>query len=156
MRTEKVKKLTNVAFASVCSLLSLTYTAYGAPQTNGSKASSNIKSAKLKGSVSKQVNAADKLMQAGKYNAAEQLYHEAINANTKDLSAIVGYGLALSKQFKLTRAEEEFDRALKLDPNDVVARCGKATVLLNRLQSSSMTVQRNRAATLQAAESEAK
>lgn len=157
MRTEKVKKLTNVAFASVCTLLSVTYTAYGATHTKqGAKASSNIKSDRLKGSVSRQVNAADKLMQSGKYSEAEQLYHDAINANSKDLSAIVGYGLSLSKQFKLTRAEEEFDRALKLDPDDVVARCGKATVLLNRLQSSSMTVQRNRAATLQSAESEAK
>jgi tetratricopeptide (TPR) repeat protein len=157
MFNPKAKKLTSAAIASICSLLSLTYTAHGAQVSKtATKIKPSAANAKLKGLVSKQINAADKLMQAGKYAEAEQIYHDAINENSKDTSAIVGYGMSLSKQFKLTRADEEFDRALKLDPQDVLAHCGKATVSLSRLQSSSLSVQKNRAATLSSAEAEAK
>ena len=145
-------RLTGAAIAAICSLLASTNTADGA---RGSKLSANIKPSRLKGTVTKQVNAADKLMLSGHYAEAEQLYHDAINSDSKDLSAIDGYAMSLSKQFKLDRAEQEFDRALKVDPEDVLAHCGKAMVSINRLQSSSLSVQKNRAATLSSAEAEA-
>lgn len=96
----------------------------------------------------------DQLMSKGKYAEAADLYKEAIRANSKNVPAYVGLGNALAKQFKLDGANEQFEKALALDPRNAMALTGKALVEFNRLQSSSNTVIKNKEATLKNAESE--
>jgi len=94
--------------------------------------------------VKRQLAAAGDLMVAGKYAEAADLYRQLLNLNSRNPDALAGLGLALGRQFKLDAADEQFDRLLKLDPNNAVAHCGKAMVILNRLQSSNETVIKNR------------
>jgi tetratricopeptide (TPR) repeat protein len=108
----------------------------------------------LKAQVSREVAQADQLLMKGKYTEAEELYHNALNSNSKDIQARVGYGLALSRGFKLDRAEEEFNKALKLDSRNAMAHCGKAALILNRLQSSNQTIRTSREAMLKQAGAE--
>jgi tetratricopeptide (TPR) repeat protein len=96
------------------------------------------------GRINQDVVDADKLLAKGKYADAEDLYHKALNANSKDISARVGYGMTLTKRFKLDRGQEELDTALKQDPHNALAHCGKALIALYKIQSSSLTVQKNR------------
>lgn len=63
-----------------------------------------------------------------------------------------GLGTALAKQFKLDGADELFDRVLASNPNNALAYAGKATVILNHLQSSSGTIRANKESMLQQAE----
>ncbi len=114
------------------------------------------KSKVMKAKVERDVAMADSLMLKGKYSDAADLYRQAINRNSKNVPAIVGLGMALGKQFKLDGAEEQFDKALSLDSHNAMAHAGKAMVLVNRLQSSSMTVSKSRDSMLQQAESECK
>lgn len=111
---------------------------------------------KLKGQIARDVMEADDLMGKGKFEQASERYKEAITRNDKNVPAIVGYGLSLSKQFKLDAAEEQFDKALQLDPANAIAHVGKASVLLNRLNSSSKTVKDQRDSMLKQAETEAR
>ncbi len=60
--------------------------------------------------------------------------------------------MALAKQFKLDGADDLFDRVLKQDPNNAQSYAGKATVLLNRLQSSSGSIRSQRDSILKQAE----
>ncbi len=106
----------------------------------------------LKGRVERDVAMADQLMLKGKYADAADLYKQAANRNPKNLPVLLGLGLALAKQFKLDGAGEQFDKVLAIDPNNALAQCGRATVLLNRLQSSSATILRNKDAILKQAE----
>jgi tetratricopeptide (TPR) repeat protein len=108
----------------------------------------------LHGHVSRMVSQADALMRINKYEQAEQLYHEALNRNKNDISARAGLGMSLAKNFKLDRADEEFDKVLKLDAENPVALCGKAIVTINRLQSSSTTWSKNKAGLLKDAEAD--
>jgi tetratricopeptide (TPR) repeat protein len=108
----------------------------------------------LKGRIDRDVAMGDELMLKGKYADAAELYRQAINRNSKDVAAVVGLGMALGKQFKLDGAQEQFDKALELDPNNAMAHSGMGMVLLNRLQSSSMTYARNRDSMLKQAETE--
>lgn len=108
----------------------------------------------LKGRIDRDVAMGDELMLKGKYADAADLYREAINRNSKNVPAIVGLGMALGKQFKLDGAQEQFDKALELDPNNAMAHSGLGMVALNRLQSSSMTYARNRDSMLKQAETE--
>jgi superkiller protein 3 len=108
----------------------------------------------LKGRVDRDVAMGDELMLKGKYADAADFYRQAINRNSKDVAAIVGLGMALGKQFKLDGAQEQFDKALELDSNNPMAHAGMGMVLLNRLQSSSMTYARNRDSMLKQAETE--
>lgn len=110
----------------------------------------------IKAKIERDVMMADDLMAKGKYADAAELYRQAINRNTKNVQAISGLGMALGRQFKLDGAMEQFDKALELDPKNALAHCGKAMCLLNRLQSSSMTIQKNRDSLLKQAEQEAK
>lgn len=112
------------------------------------------KNSKLRGQIARDVMEADELMGKGKFDQAGERYKDAINRNDKNVPAIVGYGLSLSKQFKLDAAEEQFDKALKIDPANAVAHVGKASVLLNRLNSSSMTIRTQRDSMLKSAENE--
>lgn len=108
----------------------------------------------LHGHVSRQVLQADELLKNNKFDQAEALYHDALNKNKNDLSARVGLGMIYAKTFRLDRADEEFDKALKVDPENPIAHCGKAITAVNRLQSSSLTVSRTKASALAQAESE--
>jgi Tfp pilus assembly protein PilF len=108
----------------------------------------------LHGRVSREVVQADELMKNDKFDQAENLYHDALNRNKNDISARVGLGMAYAKTFKLDRADEELDKALKLDPQNPIAHCGKAMVIVNRLQSSSTAWSKNKAALLAQAQAE--
>src|SRR4029434_4034487 len=76
--------------------------------------------------------------------------------NPKNVPVLLGLGMALAKQFKLDGAEEQFYKVLPRDANNSMARSGKATVLINRLQSSSATILRNKEGILKQAEEECK
>lgn len=108
-------------------------------------------SAELKGSIRKDLNAAADLMMDGKYSEAADLYRSILNKNSKETNALAGLGMALGRQFKLDAADEQFELLLTIDPNNPVAHCGKAMVLLNRLQSSNNTVIKSRTAILKEA-----
>lgn len=81
---------------------------------------------------------ANQLMIRGKVAEAAHFYRKTLNRNPKDIAALNGLGMALGKQFKLDSADEQFDKALKLDAKNALAHCGKSMVLLRRLQSSSL------------------
>jgi tetratricopeptide (TPR) repeat protein len=108
----------------------------------------------LKAKLVREVVMGDQLMSKGKYSEAADLYKEAVKANPKNPAGYVGLGTALAKQFKLDGANEQFDKALALDPKNAMALSGKAMVDFNRLQSSSNTVIRSKDAILKNAESE--
>ncbi len=109
---------------------------------------------KLKGKVSKDIMEADDLLSKGDWNKAADAYHNAMNRDQKNPAAVAGYGMALGKQYKLDAAEEQFNKALELDPTNAVAHAGKALVLMNRLSSSNMTIRAQRDSILKQAENE--
>lgn len=106
----------------------------------------------LSGRVKHDIMPAEKLLSQGKYADAEGMFRELIVNNPADIAATIGLGTALAKQFKLDGADELFDRVLASDPNNALAYAGKATVILNRLQSSSGTIRANKESMLQQAE----
>lgn len=108
-----------------------------------------------KGGVSSGVALADKMMAKGKYSDANNYYQAALKRNPHDVNAHVGYGMALAKQFKVDGADEQFNKALASDPNNPGAHAGKALNMLNRLQSSSNTIRKNKDQILNDAMSEA-
>lgn len=140
------------------SLLLLSNQAFaGTPPKSTKLTNSNFQQAgkkKFKVKIQRDVAMADELMLKGKYKEASDLYRQAINRNSKDVYAVTGLGMALAKQFKLDAAEEQFDKALAMDDKNATAHCGKAIVLMNRLQSSSLTIQRQRDSILKQAEAE--
>ena len=77
-------------------------------------------------------NFGDDAMLKGKYDAAADYYHQAINKDSKDAQAYAGYGAALAKQFKLDAAEEQLNKAIELDANNAAAYSAKAMVALDR------------------------
>jgi tetratricopeptide (TPR) repeat protein len=109
---------------------------------------------KLKGHIEREVMEAEDLMSKRDYAAAADRYHDAIQKNTKNPSAYAGYGMALGKQFKLDAADEQFDKALKLDASNPAAHVGKAMIAMNRLQTSNVSVLKQRDQLLKQAESE--
>jgi len=148
----KTRTLT-LAVVAIASSLSLFVPVPGDAQTTRIAA----KDKKLiKGKIERDVMMADELMLKGKYADAADLYRQALGRNTKNVPAMVGLGMALGKQFKLDGAEEQFDKALTLQPGNALAHSGKAMVLLNRLQSSSATIIKQRDSMLKAAENECK
>ncbi len=108
----------------------------------------------FKGKVSAADAKGEQALLAGKYSDAADIFKKALNSNSKDVAALCGLGFALGIQFKLDGAAQQFDKALKVDPNYPLAHVGKAYVMFNRLQSSSMTVINQKNSTLAAAESE--
>lgn len=110
----------------------------------------------LKIKIDREVVMADDLMLKGRYGDAADLYRSVANRTPQSVPAVVGWGMALAKQFKLDGANEQFDKALKLDPRNAMAHSGKAMVMFNRLQSSSNTVIKNRDTLLKGAEEECK
>lgn len=108
-----------------------------------------------KGTVSVSVASADRMMMKGKYAEAATFYQSALKRNPKDTNANIGYGMALTKQFKIDGADDQFNKALARDPKNPGALAGKALNALNRLQSSSNTIRKNRDAALKDAEAQA-
>ncbi len=106
----------------------------------------------LKGKLSSDVVAAEKLLLDGKYAKAQDAFRGAVNKNSRDTAALTGLGFALVQQYKLDAADEQFGRALKVDPKTPLAMVGQSMVKLYRLQSSSMTVISQRQGTLNSAE----
>ncbi len=109
---------------------------------------------KLKGKVSRDILEADDLLSKGDWSKAADAYHNVMKRDAKNPAAFAGYGMALGKQFKLDAAEEQFNKALELDPTNAVAHAGKALVLMNRLASSNMTIRQQRDSILKQAENE--
>lgn len=99
---------------------------------------------------------AEDLLSQGKYSDAEEMFRQILVANPQDVNATVGLGMALAKQFKLDGADDLFDRVLAADPNNALAHAGKATVTLNRLQSSSGSIRSQRDSLLKYAEDESR
>jgi tetratricopeptide (TPR) repeat protein len=110
----------------------------------------------IKGRLVKELVEADDLLAKAKFIEAADRYHDAINRDPKNVQAHTGMGTALGKQFKLDAADEEFDKALAIDPQNAMAHVGKAMININRLQSSSATVQKARESYLKEAESQAR
>lgn len=110
----------------------------------------------LTGQVRAHVIPPDQLLSQGKYADAEEMYRQILINDPQNLAATVGLGMALAKQFKLDGADDMFDRVLSADPNNALAHAGKATVALNRLQSSSGTIRAQRDSILKYAEDEAR
>lgn len=108
----------------------------------------------FKGNVSSTVKDGEKDLLSGDYANAQKEFHDALNQNSKDTAAMCGLGFALALQFKLDGAEQQFTRALTIDAQNPLAHVGIAYVTLNRLQSSSMTIIKQRAAMLTRAQSE--
>lgn len=111
-------------------------------------------SKRLTGKINHEVVMADELMMKGKFAQAAELYHDAINKDSKNVMAINGYGMALGRQFKLDAAQEQFQKTLTQDPQNAPAHLGLAMVALNRLQSSSNTIRKSRESMLNEAESQ--
>jgi len=108
----------------------------------------------IKIKIEREVVMADELMLNGKFSDAADLYHAVQAKNPKSVPATIGFGMALAKQFKLDAADEQFNKALTMDPHNAMAHAGKAMVMFNRLASSSQTVIKNKEASLKNAEAE--
>ena len=80
------------------------------------------------------------------------MFREELVSNPTNVPATLGLGLALANQFKLDAADSLFDRVIGMDPNNASAYAGKATVMLNRLQSSSGTIRAAKESILKQAE----
>jgi len=108
----------------------------------------------FKGQVTANDTAGEKALLSGDYAEATDNFRKALNKNSRDISARCGLGFALALQFKLDGAEQQFKQALALKSNEPLAHAGLAFVKLNRLQSSSMTIIKQKDAILTQAESE--
>jgi tetratricopeptide (TPR) repeat protein len=130
----------------------LTALTIGLSQDNDAQAGSKRL---YRGGVSQSVANADRMMMKGKYAEATAFYQSALKRNPHDVNANIGYGMALTKQFKLDGADDQFNKALAHDPNNPGAHAGKALNMLNRLQSSSNTIRKNKDSILSDAQNEA-
>lgn len=136
-----------LVFTSAVTALTLTLTVQIGAQAGSKRL--------YKGGVSAGVANADKMMMKGNYAKANDFYVAALKANPRDINAMVGYGMALAKQFKVDGADAQFNKALAQDPNNPAALAGKALNALNRLQSSSATIRNNKDAILNDAQNQA-
>ena len=108
----------------------------------------------FKGKLSVDAAKGEQALLGGKYTDAEASFRKALNANSKDISALCGLGFALAVQFKLDGADQQFNKALNVNGAFPLAHVGKAFVALNKLQSSSMTIIKQKQSMLAYAESE--
>ncbi len=106
------------------------------------------------GNVSIDTAAGERALLVGNYEEATADFRKALKKNAKDVPAIGGLGFALALQYKLDGADQQFDKAIKLKPKDPLAHVGKAFVKLSRLQTSNMTVIRQRDSILNSAEAD--
>ena len=94
--------------------------------------------------IEPEILVADELMRKGEFGDAESLYHQVLKTNPGSLPATIGFGLALAKQFKLPAARAQFEKALKMNPDNAMAHAGLAVVMYNSLQSSDPQIRANR------------
>ena len=106
------------------------------------------------GNVSAMAATGEKQLLEGKYDDAAASFRKALAKNPKDASALSGLGFALAMNFKLDGADQQFDKALTQNGNDPLAHVGKAFVKLNRLQTSNMTIIKQRSDILRSAEAD--
>lgn len=123
-------------------------------QTSNRHAESAFRDRLFKGKISADAAKGEQALLAGKYDEAADAFRKSLNKNSKDPASLCGLGFALAVPFKLDGAEQQFNKALAADPNYPLAHVGKAFVMLNRLQSSSMTIIRQKPSILAAAEGE--
>lgn len=101
--------------------------------------------------VSRQVILGENLLRKGSLADAAEVFRNQLKRHPKDADARAGLAMTYAKQFKLDRADEEFDKVLKVDAGNAMAHSGKAQVLLNRLQSSNTSITKNKTALLKQA-----
>ena len=94
--------------------------------------------------IEPEILVADELMRKGEFSDAESLYHHVLKTNPGSLPATIGFGFALAKQFKLPAARAQFEKALKMKPDNAMAHAGLAVVMYNSLQSSDPRIKANR------------
>lgn len=135
-------------------LLANTVSIWAAQDVQAAAEGRTVIKSKLKGKIEREVMEAEDLMSKRDYANAAERFHDAIQKNTKNVTAISGLGMALGKQFKLDGAEEQFNKALAIDPSNPTAHVGRAMVAINRLQSSSSTIRAQRDNMLKNAEAE--
>jgi tetratricopeptide (TPR) repeat protein len=135
-------------------LLANTVSVWAAQDVQAAAEGRTVIKSKLKGKIEREVMEAEDLMSKRDYANAAERFHDAIQKNTKNVTAISGLGMALGKQFKLDGAEEQFNKALAIDPSNPTAHVGRAMVAINRLQSSSSTIRAQRDNMLKNAEAE--
>lgn len=109
---------------------------------------------KLQGGAAIEVRAAQDLLYRRDYAEAAARYRDIINKDPRNAGARAGYGLALGKQFKIGAAEEQLAKALELDPNNAIAHVGKGMLDINKLQTSNVTILKQRESILKDAETE--
>jgi tetratricopeptide (TPR) repeat protein len=124
------------------------------PSAKGQHLEANFREHIFHGSVSTLAAAGEQQLLEGKYDDAAASFRKALSKNSKDAAALSGLGFALAFSFKLDGADQQFDRALAQNPNDPLAHVGKATVKLNRLQTSNMTIIRQKNDILRSAEAD--
>ena len=86
--------------------------------------------------INRQLQAAGDCMVDGRYADAADIFKQALALAPDSVDAMAGLGMALGRQNKLDEADEQFDKVLAINPNNGVAHCGKAMVLLNRFGNS--------------------
>lgn len=106
----------------------------------------------FKGKVSDSALSGEKLLIGGKLPQAQDAFRQALNKNSRDTAALTGLGLAQALQFKLDAADDNFAKALKVDPKYALAYVGQGLSKLYRLQSSNMNILQQRPAMLTSAE----
>ena len=94
--------------------------------------------------IEPEILVADELMRKGEFGDAESLYHQVLKTNPGSLPATIGFGLALAKQFKLPAARAQFEKALRMNPDNAMSHAGLAVVMYNSLQSSDPQIRANR------------
>jgi tetratricopeptide (TPR) repeat protein len=77
-------------------------------------------------------------MVKGDYASAADEFKLVVAAEPDNVEALAGLGMALGRQYKLDDADTQFDRVLALQPNNPVAHCGKAMVLLYRVEKNQL------------------
>jgi tetratricopeptide (TPR) repeat protein len=100
--------------------------------------------------------ATDKLLNSGQYDQAEKQSLAQLRSSPNNMHALIGAGWSQAKLFKLDAADANFSKALAENSQNAVAHFGKAMVVVNRLQSSSGTIIKNKEALLQQAEAQCK
>jgi tetratricopeptide (TPR) repeat protein len=120
----------------------------------GRHAEGNFRERIFHGTVSAMTAAGEQQLLDGKYDDAAASFRKALAKNPRDESAMSGLGFALTLSYKLDGADQQFDKALKVDPTDPLAHVGKAQIKLFSLQTSNMTLIKQKNDILRAAEAE--
>ncbi len=92
-----------------------------------------------RGTVTRELRAADSLMQTGRYAEAEAKYTALLNKNPGNIEARSGLALAQSELYKLDAAEKNANAVLAKDPNHALAHVALGVVYRNRTASQDMT-----------------